>query len=84
MSFSKARSATPDLLVRALPKVLAERPDVTTLIVGGNDRQIRRLGDLALALGVQSCVRLLGARPESEMATFLAASFSARRKTSTA
>jgi len=61
-----------DLLVRAIPKVLAERPDVTTLIVGGNDRQMRTLRELAVTLGVESRVRLLGARPESEMATFLA------------
>jgi glycosyltransferase involved in cell wall biosynthesis len=61
-----------DLLVRAAPRVVAERPDVTVLIVGGNERQVRRLRALATSLGVERATRLLGARPEEEMPAFLA------------
>jgi glycosyltransferase involved in cell wall biosynthesis len=62
-----------DLLVRAAPLVCADRPDATFLVVGGESRQIERLRDLARELGVAGRVMLLGARPESEMAMFLAA-----------
>ena len=61
-----------DLLVRAVPRIAAERADVTVLIVGGNDRQVRAMRALAASLGVEHAIRLLGARPEQEMATFLA------------
>jgi glycosyltransferase involved in cell wall biosynthesis len=62
-----------ELLVRAVPRVVAERADVTVLIVGGNDRQVRTLRALAASLGVGRAVRLLGARPEEELPGFLAA-----------
>ena len=62
-----------DLLVRAAPRVLAERGDVTFLIVGGAERQVERLRELAGQLGAGERVIALGERPESEMASFLAA-----------
>jgi len=62
-----------DLLVRAAPLVCADRADATFLVVGGGDRQTERLRVLAHDLGVEGRVRLLGERPEGEMATFLAA-----------
>jgi len=62
-----------DLLVRAAPLVFAERADARFLVVGGSDRQVERLRDLAREIGAGDCVMLLGERPESEMATFLAA-----------
>jgi glycosyltransferase involved in cell wall biosynthesis len=62
-----------DLLVRAAPLVFAERADARFLVVGGSGRQVERLRDLAREIGVGDCVMLLGERPESEMATFLAA-----------
>jgi len=62
-----------DLLVRAAPQVLAERRDVTFLIVGGAERQVERLRELADQLGAGERVIALGERPESEMASFLAA-----------
>ena len=62
-----------DLLVRAAPLVCVERRDATFLVVGGSDRQVGRLRDLARQVGAGDCVRLLGERPESEMAAFLSA-----------
>jgi glycosyltransferase involved in cell wall biosynthesis len=62
-----------DILVRAAPLVGAERPDASFLIVGGDHARVARLRELASGVGASERVVLLGERPESEMASFLAA-----------
>jgi len=62
-----------ELLVRAAPLVGAQRPDALFLIVGGENGQVASLREVATAIGASERVMLLGARPESEMAAFLAA-----------
>ena len=61
-----------DLLVRAAPQVLGERPDAVFLIVGGATRRLRLLQDLSREIGAGDRVRFLGERPEPEMGLFLA------------
>jgi glycosyltransferase involved in cell wall biosynthesis len=62
-----------DLLVRAVPRILVERPDAAIVIVGGGARQVEALRSLARKHRVGEAVKLLGERPEAEMADFLAA-----------
>jgi glycosyltransferase involved in cell wall biosynthesis len=62
-----------ELLVRAAPLVCAERADAMFVLVGGEERQVERLRDLSREVGAGDSLMLLGERPESEMATFLAA-----------
>lgn len=53
-------------LLRALPAVLREHPEVR-LVVAGFGPDERRLRNLAEELGVQSRVRFLGALPQAEL-----------------
>ena len=56
-----------DVILRALPAVLAQRPDVVYLIVGDGDDRLR-LEALARALGVQDHVKFLGTATGAELA----------------
>ncbi|GEM_PF-39665 len=61
-----------DMVLRALPRILAEAPDVLYVIAGdGGDE--RYLADLARDLGVEAHVRILGRIPEEELPSLYAA-----------
>lgn len=60
-----------DLLVRAAARVVAAERDVAFVIAGGEPAQVRTLERLAQAVGAGERVVFVGARPESEMTTFL-------------
>jgi PEP-CTERM/exosortase A-associated glycosyltransferase len=55
-----------DLLIRALPLVLARRQDIVVLLVGGGPAE-ERLKALALELGVAEAVRFVGRVPHKEV-----------------
>jgi PEP-CTERM/exosortase A-associated glycosyltransferase len=58
-----------DLLVRAMPQILAQRPDVALLLVGGGPTEdaIRTLVD---QLGIGGAVRFVGRVPHSEVPNY--------------
>lgn len=55
-----------DVLVRALPSILAGHPDLEVLVIGDGPQR-GELETLAGTLGVASSIRWLGARPNAEM-----------------
>lgn len=59
-----------DVVIRTLPKVLAEEPSVH-LVIGGDGDQAASLHHLAEELGVASHVHLIGSIPWSQVASFL-------------
>lgn len=61
-----------ELLVRAAPRVLAERPEASILVVGGAPKQVAGLRALAEQVGASRIV-FAGERPEEEMSAVLAA-----------
>jgi phosphatidylinositol alpha-1,6-mannosyltransferase len=58
-----------DVVIRALPKIMAACPDVVYLIAGQGDDQIR-LEDLARDLGVADQVRFVGMAKPEELADY--------------
>jgi len=59
-----------DLLVRSVPRVLETAPGVRFLLVGGDDRQIAPMRELARELGVLDAVVFTGQRPLGEMPVY--------------
>jgi PEP-CTERM/exosortase A-associated glycosyltransferase len=55
-----------DLAIRALPLVLAERPDAALLLIGGGPAE-QRLRDLAATLGVGASIRFVGRVPHADV-----------------
>lgn len=49
-----------DILVKAFAKVVAQRPDSRLLLVGGNDRQVAAMQQLADSLGLTNSCALTG------------------------
>jgi glycosyltransferase involved in cell wall biosynthesis len=62
-----------DLLIDAVPRVVAAVPNVTFLLVGGTQREIEPLRAQAERLGVSGHVILEEGRPQHEMPLYLAA-----------
>ncbi len=62
-----------DLLVKAIPAVVAKVPKARFVLVGGREAEIRELGALARGVGADSHLLLLPERPQSEMPAFMAA-----------
>jgi glycosyltransferase involved in cell wall biosynthesis len=62
-----------DLLVLAIPRVLAREPRVRFVFVGGQAHEIRRLRRLASTVGVRDTLILEPTRPQEEMPVFMAA-----------
>jgi glycosyltransferase involved in cell wall biosynthesis len=62
-----------DLLLDAVPGVLAAYPKVTFLLVGGTDAEIPNLRRQAQRLGIAAQVVLERSMPQKEMPTYLAA-----------
>lgn len=62
-----------DLLVEAVPAVARAVPDVLFVLVGGTDGEIEGLGAQAKRVGAEPNLRLLPARPPSDMPAFAAA-----------
>lgn len=60
-----------DLLVRALPQLLAGRPDLHVLLVGGGPEE-GRLRDLVQQLGVEAAVTFLGRVPQKDIPAYYA------------
>lgn len=58
-----------DLLLAAVPKIRAVRPDVQVLLVGGGPHE-RELRDAAKRLGVEDDVRFPGRVPHAEIASY--------------
>lgn len=58
-----------DTLIRALPEVLAGRPDATLTVVGGGPER-ERLAELARRLDVASRVTFVGPAPHAELAKY--------------
>jgi glycosyltransferase involved in cell wall biosynthesis len=52
-----------EILLHALPLVLRRCPDVTLLLVGGEDQEIEHLSGLARSLQIEDHVRFAGKRP---------------------
>jgi glycosyltransferase involved in cell wall biosynthesis len=61
-----------ELLVEAMPEVIARCPDALLLLVGGDPEQVAVLRDLAAARGVGASVRAIGKRPLEQMPEFMA------------
>jgi len=55
-----------DLLIRAFPRLLAERPDARLLLVGGGPQE-RKLQELSQTLGVSNYTRFVGRVPHAEV-----------------
>jgi glycosyltransferase involved in cell wall biosynthesis len=62
-----------DLLIDAVPRVVAAVPNVTFLLVGGSPPEMEPLRQQAERLGVSKHVILEEGRPQSEMPLYLAA-----------
>src|SRR6185503_20852420 len=62
-----------DLLIDAVPRVIAAVPNVTFLLVGGSPPEMEPLRQQAERLGVSSHVILEEGRPQHEMPLYLAA-----------
>jgi glycosyltransferase involved in cell wall biosynthesis/SAM-dependent methyltransferase len=60
-----------ELLVEAMPEVIARCPDALLLLVGGDPEQVAVLRDLAAARGVGASVRAIGKRPLEQMPEFM-------------
>jgi len=61
-----------EILIDAMPLVLARFPDSVLLLVGGEPHQIEVLSGRAARNGVGGAVRLIGKRPVDEMPEFMA------------
>jgi glycosyltransferase involved in cell wall biosynthesis len=61
-----------EVLVDAMPLVLARFPDSVLLLVGGEPHQIESLHRRAARCGVDGAVRLVGKRPVDQMPEFMA------------
>jgi glycosyltransferase involved in cell wall biosynthesis len=62
-----------DLLVDAIPSVVARCPEARFVLVGGTKREIEALALQSERLGVRSALVLVEHRPQHEMPAFLAA-----------
>jgi glycosyltransferase involved in cell wall biosynthesis len=62
-----------DVIVRSIPRVLAEEPD-THFIIAGNEGDDSALRDLAASLGLDERVHFVGRIPHSELPGYLATS----------
>lgn len=62
-----------DLLIEAVPRVLAHIPETVFLLVGGSESEITALRAQADRLGVGAQVLLERSRPQGEMPAYLAA-----------
>ncbi len=60
-----------DLLFGAMPAVIAERPDVTFVLMGGDPDQVRAAQAKVDALGLSKNVLLTGQRPVGDVPAFL-------------
>jgi glycosyltransferase involved in cell wall biosynthesis len=60
-----------DLFFRAMPLVLAARPDARFVIVGGEPGQVEQARRAVATLGVIDAVRFTGQRPMEEVPAFL-------------
>jgi glycosyltransferase involved in cell wall biosynthesis len=63
-----------DLLIHSIPKVAARVPGVQFVLVGGRQEEIDALSPLADGVGATPHLRMLLARPQSEMPAFMEAS----------
>jgi glycosyltransferase involved in cell wall biosynthesis len=61
-----------EILIDAMPLVLARFPDSVLLLVGGEPHQIEALSGRAARSGVGGAVRLIGKRPVDQMPEFMA------------
>ncbi|MBI2468924.1 MAG: glycosyltransferase family 4 protein, partial [Candidatus Rokubacteria bacterium] len=62
-----------DLLLRSVSRVLEVAEDARFVLVGGQERQIRPMRELAQGLGVADAVTFTGQRPLSEMPAYFQA-----------
>lgn len=63
-----------DLLIKSVPEVIKKNPETKFVLIGGKDEEIKELRYLADELGVTDHILMLTARPQKDMATFMAAS----------
>ncbi|MDD4558041.1 MAG: glycosyltransferase family 4 protein [bacterium] len=63
-----------DLLIKAMPAVLAAVPEARCIIIGGRKEQMRSMKALSNALGLGDSVMLLGGRDPEELKAYLTAS----------
>lgn len=63
-----------DLLIRAIPFVVAEHPNARFMIIGGTDREIAQFRKRLTAVNVESCVVLPGKIHPDETPHYLGAS----------
>ena len=70
---SFARYQGLDLLIGAMRRVVAERPDVTLALIGGNEKEIAQIRRMAESAGLKANVQFIGKRPPGEIPHFLAA-----------
>jgi glycosyltransferase involved in cell wall biosynthesis/SAM-dependent methyltransferase len=61
-----------ELLIEAMPEVVARCPDALLLLVGGDPEQVAAMRELAGARGVAASVRAIGRRPLEQMPEFMA------------
>lgn len=60
-----------DMLVSAMPAVIARHPEAMLLVVGGDDESVDRLSRLADDKGVLNHILFLGKRPPEQVPDFL-------------
>lgn len=70
---SFARYQGLDLLIEAMTKVVARKPEAMLVMVGGDDKEIARMRRSVDAVGLTSSVHFTGKRPPEEIPHFLAA-----------
>ncbi len=70
---SFARYQGLDLLISAMKRVVARRPEASLVVVGGDEREVARLRRSVDSAGLSASVHLTGKRPPEEIPHFLAA-----------
>jgi glycosyltransferase involved in cell wall biosynthesis len=60
-----------DLLIKTIPIVINEITDMIYILVGGEDKQIREMEQMAEKLGIKDYVVFTGQRPVEEMPLFM-------------
>lgn len=59
------------LLIKAIPNVLLQIPEVAFVLVGGTDEEIRSLNRLARQHGIANTLQIYSRRPNNEMPDYL-------------
>ncbi len=60
-----------DIVLEAIPRVVAQEPDALFLFVGGEPEQVKALQDLARDRGVDHWIRLTGQQPSDAMPGYM-------------